>query len=90
MNHPVRGVCWKIFIIMGIFDFMFSRKNLEYDTFSVNILEMFAPIERNDFKFYSRKLTIYQQGKAKVFDIDNFIEANVMGKSMNVKFSCKP
>lgn len=90
MNHPVRGVCWKIFIIMGIFDFMFSRKNLEYDTFSVNILEMFGPIEKNDFKFYSRKLTIYQQGKAKVFDIDNFIEANVMGKSMNVKFSCKP
>lgn len=75
---------------MGIFDFLLNKKNAEYDKFPVNILEMFGPIERNDFRFYSRKLTIYQHGMKKAFEIDNFIEANVIGKSMNVKFSCKP
>lgn len=91
MNHPVRGVCWKkYYFIMGIFDFIFNKKNLEYDTFPVNILEMFGPIERHDFRFYSKKMTIFQQRNAKSFEIDNFVEANVQGKSMNVRFSCKP
>ena len=75
---------------MGIFDFMFSKKNVEYDTFPVNILEMFGPIERNDFRFYSKKTTIYLHGEAKAFEVDNLIEARAKGKSMNVKFSCKP
>ena len=69
---------------------MFSKKNLEYDTFPINILEMFGPIKRNDFTFNSRKMTIYINGERKTFKNDNFIDANVEGKSMNVKFSCKP
>ena len=75
---------------MGLFDFMFKKKNDEYDTFPINILEMFGSIERNDFKFYSKKLTIYILGKGQEFKVDNIIEAKAIGKSMNVKFSCKP
>ena len=55
---------------MGIFDFIYNKKNLEYDTFPINILEMFGPIERHDFRFYSKKMTIFQQGNAKSFKFD--------------------
>ena len=75
---------------MGLFDFMFKKKNDEYDTFPINILEMFGSIERHDFMFYSKKLTIYILGKGQEFKVDNIIEAKAIGKSMNVKFSCKP